>query len=65
MVKGGVVTMSIVSINGSVIATKDLNVTEGTTTVNENIADLASGIYFVQFVNQATSETIVKKLVKR
>jgi hypothetical protein len=65
MVKGGVVTMSIVSINGSVISTKDLNVTEGTTTVNENIADLASGIYFVQFVNQATSETIVKKLVKR
>jgi hypothetical protein len=65
MVKGGVVTMSIVAINGSVISTKDLNVAEGNTTVNENIADLASGIYFVQFVNQATSETIVKKLVKR
>jgi hypothetical protein len=57
--------MSIYTLNGAVVSTKDLTVTEGNTTVTENIADLASGIYFVQFVNQATSETIVKKLIKR
>ena len=64
-VRGGVVTMSIFTIEGAVVSTKDLNVTEGNTTVNENISGLANGIYFVQFVNQATNETIVKKLIKR
>jgi hypothetical protein len=34
-------------------------------TVNENISGLTNGIYFVQFVNQATNDTIVKKLIKR
>jgi hypothetical protein len=61
----GVVSMSIYTIDGATVSTRDLNVTEGINTVTENIADLASGIYFVQFVNQATSETIVKKLIKR
>jgi hypothetical protein len=61
----GVVAMSIYTIDGATVSTRDLNVTQGINTVTENIADLASGIYFVQFVNQATSETIVKKLIKR
>ena len=61
----GVVAMSIYTIDGAAVSTRDLNVTQGINTVTENIADLASGIYFVQFVNQATSETIVKKLIKR
>jgi len=64
-VKDGVVTMSIYTVQGAVVSTRELNVTEGTTTVNENISGLNSGIYFVQFVNQATNETIVKKLIKR
>ncbi|MGL2965308.1 T9SS type A sorting domain-containing protein [Flavobacterium sp. XGLA_31] len=61
----GVITMSIYTINGSVVSTKNLNVTEGLNTVNENISSLSNGVYFVQFVNQTTNETIVKKLVKR
>jgi hypothetical protein len=64
-VKGGVVSMSIYTLDGAVVSTKDLTVSEGINTMTENIADLASGIYFVQFVNQASSETIVKKLIKR
>ena len=64
-VKEGVVTMTIYTVQGAVVSTKELNVTEGTTTVNENISDLTNGIYFVQFVNQGTNDTIVKKLIKR
>jgi len=61
----GVMTMSIYTVEGAVVSTKDLSVTEGVTNVNENISGLANGIYFVQFVNQTTNETIVKKLIKR
>jgi hypothetical protein len=62
---GEVVTMSIIAIDGSIISTKKLNVTEGFNTINENITALRTGIYLVQFVNQTTNQTIVKKLVKR
>jgi hypothetical protein len=64
-VEGGAYTMSIYSITGSVVATRTINVAEGMNTVNENISGLTNGIYFVQFVNQATNDTIVKKLIKR
>jgi len=64
-VKGGAYTMTISSITGSVVSTRTINVAEGMNTVNENISGLTNGIYFVQFVNQATNDTIVKKLIKR
>ena len=59
------ITMSIITINGAVVSTKKLDIVEGFNTVNENISDLKTGIYFVQFVNETTNETIVKKLIKR
>ena len=58
------ITMSIVAINGAVVSSRKLNVTEGFNTINENVSSLKTGIYFVQFVNATTNETIVKKLVK-
>ncbi|MFM2213210.1 MAG: hypothetical protein RL427_473, partial [Bacteroidota bacterium] len=64
-VEGGAYTMSIYSVTGSVVSTRTINVAEGMNTVNENISGLTNGIYFVQFVNQATNDTIVKKLIKR
>ena len=57
-------TMTIFNLNGSVISTKDLQLTEGNNVINENISSLSSGIYFVNFYNSANNETIVKKLVK-
>nr|WP_294774890.1 T9SS type A sorting domain-containing protein [uncultured Flavobacterium sp.] len=57
-------TMTIVDMNGSVVSTKDLELTEGKNVINENISSLSSGIYFVNFYNSANNETIVKKLVK-
>ncbi|MFM2214563.1 MAG: hypothetical protein RL427_1826, partial [Bacteroidota bacterium] len=64
-VEGGAYTMSIYTVTGSVVSSRTINVAEGMNTVNENISGLTNGIYFVQFVNQTTNETIVKKLVKR
>jgi hypothetical protein len=64
-VNDSVMTMSIYTVEGAVVSTRNLSVTEGVTNVNENISELANGIYFVQFVNQTTNETIVKKLIKR
>jgi hypothetical protein len=64
-VEGGAYTMAIYSVTGSVVSTRTINVAEGMNTVNENISGLTNGIYFVQFVNQSTNETIVKKLIKR
>lgn len=63
--KDGVVSISIYNIDGAVVSSKDLTITEGINTVTENIADLASGVYFVQFTNHATNETIVKRLIKK
>ena len=60
-----VASMAIITIDGTVVRTKKLDVTSGFNTVTENIADLSTGIYFVQFVNETTNETIVKKLVKK
>jgi hypothetical protein len=57
-------TMTIFNINGSVVSSKELQLTEGNNVINENISSLSSGMYFVNFYNSANNETIVKKLVK-
>jgi hypothetical protein len=57
-------TMTIFNINGSVVSSKELQLTEGNNVINENISSLSSGMYFVNFYNAANNETIVKKLVK-
>jgi Secretion system C-terminal sorting domain len=62
--EAGSMTMNIYNMNGSLVSSKDLKLTQGNNVINENISSLSSGIYFVNFYNSASNETIVKKLVK-
>jgi hypothetical protein len=57
-------TMSIFNINGALVRTKNVMLTEGSNLINEDISSLASGVYFVQMSSSSNNETIVKKLVK-
>jgi hypothetical protein len=58
------ISLTIYNINGAMIRTKNVQLTEGNNLINEDISSLASGIYFVQIYSSANQETIVKKLVK-
>lgn len=56
--------MSMVNLNGSVIFTKQLELTAGSNVITENISSLSNGVYLVRFYNTLTNELIVKKLIK-
>jgi len=58
------VNMQIFSINGSLISERIISLEQGTNNITENVSEYSKGIYFVKFTNSATSETIVKKLIK-
>lgn len=60
----GEMSMTIYNINGVEIRTKNVQLTEGTNIINEDVSSLSSGIYFVQIYNTSNNETFVKKLVK-
>ena len=62
---GDSVTVSVYSYDGSVAVNPfTIQLVEGSNTINQNIASLRSGIYFVRVVNNANNEVIVKKLIK-
>jgi hypothetical protein len=56
--------MSMVNLNGSVIFTKQIELTAGSNVITENISSLSNGVYLVRFYNTLTNELIVKKLIK-
>lgn len=56
--------MSMVNLNGSVIFTKQIELTAGSNVITENISSLSNGVYLVRFYNSLTNELIVKKLIK-
>jgi hypothetical protein len=56
--------MAVYSMNGSLVNSKNIQVTEGNNTITEDISSLSTGIYFVKFTNTSSNETIIKKLIK-
>ena len=62
--QAGEISMAIYNINGALIRTKNVQLTEGNNLINEDISSLASGIYFVQIYSSSNEEPVVKKLVK-
>ncbi|NNT70838.1 T9SS type A sorting domain-containing protein [Flavobacterium sp. IMCC34852] len=62
--QAGEMSMTIYNLNGSLIRTKNIKLTQGNNLINEDVSSLASGIYFVQVYSSSNGETIVKKLVK-
>ncbi|MFZ4670855.1 MAG: T9SS type A sorting domain-containing protein, partial [Flavobacterium sp.] len=57
-------SMTIYSMNGATVRTKNIQLSEGNNVINEDISSLANGIYFVRFNNPTNNETIVRKLIK-
>jgi hypothetical protein len=56
--------MTVYNLNGAIVKTKKVQLSEGNNVINEDISSLASGVYFVRFNNSTTNETITKKLIK-
>jgi hypothetical protein len=56
--------MTVYSMNGSLVNSKNIQLTEGNNTITEDISSLSTGIYFVKFTNTSSNETIIKKLIK-
>jgi hypothetical protein len=56
--------MTIVSLNGSVVSSKTIQLSEGNNVINENVSSLTTGVYFVRLTNTSSNETIIKKLIK-
>ena len=57
-------SMTIYSLNGATVRTKNVQLSEGNNVINEDISSLANGVYFVRFNNPTNNETIVRKLIK-
>ena len=57
-------SMTIYSMNGATVRTKNIQLSEGNNVINEDISSLANGIYFVRFNNPTNNEIITKKLIK-
>ena len=60
----GQMEMSIFSMNGAIISSKNIPLIEGNNIINENVSTLAAGVYFVRLTNSSSNETIIKKLIK-
>ena len=60
----GQMEMTLFSMNGSMISSRNIQLTEGNNVINENISSLSTGVYFVKLTNTSNNETIVKKLIK-
>ena len=60
----GQMEMSIFSMNGAIISSKNILLIEGNNVINEKVSSLAAGVYFVRLTNSSTNETIIKKLIK-
>jgi hypothetical protein len=57
--------MNVYSMNGSLVSSKNIQLSEGNNTITEDISYLSNGIYFVKFNNTSTNEMIIKKLIKQ
>ena len=57
--------ITVFSMNGSIVRTNNVHLTEGNNVINEDISSLESGIYFVRFNNPSNNEIITKKLIKQ
>jgi hypothetical protein len=57
--------MTVYSMNGSLVSSKNIQLSEGNNTITEDISYLSNGIYFVKFNNTSTNEMIIKKLIKQ
>jgi hypothetical protein len=57
--------MTVYSMNGSLVSSKNIQLIEGNNTITEDISYLSNGIYFVKFNNTSTNEMIIKKLIKQ
>ncbi len=59
------VTMTVYSFDGTVVSTKNLNLSEGNNVINEDLSSQRNGIYIVKINNPSTGEVIINKLVKQ
>ena len=61
----GTLEMTIYSYDGNVASrTKAVELKEGFNTINENLSNLAKGIYFLRITNSSNEEVIIKKIIK-
>jgi hypothetical protein len=60
----GQMEITIISLNGAIISSRNIQLSKGNNVINENVSSLTTGIYFVKLTNSSSNETSIKKLIK-
>ncbi|MEC4049907.1 T9SS type A sorting domain-containing protein [Flavobacterium sp. SUN046] len=60
----GQAELSVYSITGAFVSSRNIQLIEGNNVINENISTLSSGVYFVKLTNASNNQSVIKKLIK-
>ena len=63
--KSGSVSVAVYSFDGLIVSSKNIQLSEGSNVLNENLSSQKSGIYIVKITNELTGEVTIKKIVKQ
>ena len=63
--KSGSVSVTVYSFDGMIVSSKNVQLTEGSNVLNENLSSQRNGIYVVKVINESTGEVTIKKIIKQ
>lgn len=63
--KSGSVSVAVYSFDGLVVSSKNIQLSEGSNMINEDLTSQRSGIYVVKITNETTGEVTIKKIIKQ
>jgi hypothetical protein len=63
--KSGSVSVTVYSFDGMVVSSKNVQLSEGSNVLNENLSSQRNGIYVVKIINESTGEVTIKKIIKQ
>ena len=63
--KSADVSVTVYSFDGIVVSTKNVQLSEGTNVLNENLSSQRNGIYLVKIIDSITGLETIKKIIKQ
>jgi hypothetical protein len=63
--KSGSVAVAVYSFDGLVVSSKNVQLSEGSNMINEDLSSQRSGIYVVKITDESTGEVTIKKIIKQ
>lgn len=63
--KSGSIAVAVYSFDGLVVSSKNVQLSEGSNMINEDLSSQRSGIYVVKITDESTGEVTIKKIIKQ